>query len=353
MFDSKGFKRSAIASDPCANVFLRRDQMSLRCGCMAKLGGDELTCMLDTAFTQADAQTRMASLDPEDATVLDPFSGRIATSLDFGPLSGPDAYRAGRIAAAHSMSDVYAMGGKPIVASAILVVDQMLPDGTPEAVMAGMIDGCVADDVSLVGGHTIIGPEALAGLSVIGSLPEQFVTKRGVKAGDRLMISKPLGSGMIMRAYRYGELDDAALEEALVCMEQSNRVAGNALLAAGVRAGTDVTGFGLLGHLAEMLKGGAQGAEIVLAEVPVFAAARDLPASFGRSSWIENNLQYCHSQVALSTSLVRQDLAPLLDPQTSGGLLIAAPSSSVNALAQAGFTTIGTVNDSSKLEVVA
>lgn len=328
-----------------APLRLTRDEMSERCGCQAKLSGSELQGLLRDALAAGPSRPEF-----EDCAVLDPSAERLLATTDFGPLVGPDLGRAGQIAAAHALSDVYAVGGRPREALAMLIVDRSLPRRAGSDVLAGMAAACRRDGVRIVGGHTVVGPEAMAGLSVIGVTDGPLLGKSGARPGDTLLVSKPVGLGMVVRAYRSGGLDDAELEPALAVMETSNRAAGRAASAAGVHAATDVTGFGLLGHLAEMLEGDRLGAEIELDAVPVIDAARRLPGHYAHSVWIDDNLSYCRRSINLSGG-DRASLAPLLDPQTSGGLLVAAPPGRVPELQAAGFARFGTVTAEPALEV--
>jgi selenide,water dikinase len=330
---------------------LHPDEMSERCGCQAKLSGSELRRLLRDAF-HAGAGSETSPLEFEDCAVLELTADRLLATTDFGPLVGPYPLRAGHIAATHALSDVYAVGGRPRQALAMLIVDRRLPRHAASEVLAGMVAACRCDGVRVVGGHTVVGPEAMAGLSVIGTADSSILSKRGACSGDVLLLSKPVGLGMVVRAYRSGELDDAALEPALAVMEISNRQAAGIAMETGVRAATDVTGFGLLGHLVEMLEGERLGATLDLRNVPVIDAARSLPALYAHSVWIDDNLDYCRRSINLVGVRDRIALAPLLDPQTSGGLLVAASPSVTAPLGAAGFTRIGTVTAEPTLEIV-
>jgi selenide,water dikinase len=331
---------------------LDRDQVSERCGCLAKLDGVALGEVVADAFRAVPGAGPPPTAQPDDCAVLPPIERGVLASVDFGPLVGPDLQRAGRIAAAHALSDVHAMGGTPTAALALLVVDRRLPASAPADVLSGIVAGCAADGVTLAGGHTIVGDEALAGLAVIGGRGERLLEKRGTAPGQRLMLSKPLGSGLVLRAYRHGLLDQAALEPALQAMERSNRAAAQAALAAGARSATDVTGFGLLGHLAELVAADGLGAVVELERVPLLDAVRGLPASLARSQWIDGNLAYCRRLTGLAGVRDRERIAPLLDPQTSGGLLVAVPPALEEELCAAGFEVVGTVVNNANVEVI-
>jgi len=332
-------------------VVLERSEMSERCGCMAKLDGVTLGRVVSGAFASASNPRGETVSRPEDCAVLPAMAGQVLSSVDFGPLVGPDLYRSGRIAAVHGLSDIYAMGGRPRAALAMLVVDPSQPERAATDVLEGILASCAADEVEVLGGHTIVGQEALAGVSVVGEVGERLLYKQGAKAGERLLLSKPVGAGLALRAYRHGLLELADLEPALRSMEASNRVASRCAIEAEVRAATDVTGYGLLGHLAEMLATEGLGAKVSLGNVPILEAAVSLPKLFARSRWMEANLEYCRGLTRLSGVLDRELISPLLDPQTSGGLLLAAPAERVEQLCRVGFHAIGVVTKQSGLEV--
>jgi selenide, water dikinase len=196
------------------------------------------------------------------------------------------------------------------------------------------------------------GQEAMAGLSVLGVAGPTLLAKSGARAGDVIALSKPLGTGMVVRGYQQGLLDAPDIEEAMLVMERSNRAAGQEAVELGAVAVTDVTGFGVLGHLAEMLADAGLGATLELERVPVLAAVERLPASFARSRYLEENLHYCQSRTKLSGVRDRAALAPLLDPQTSGGLLAMVPPEQMETLDRTSFQAIGRVVGDERIEVV-
>jgi selenide,water dikinase len=332
-------------------VVLAREQLSPQCGCAAKLGGTELARILEAAAVSSSLAAGSFAARPEDCAIIEPTALPILATLDYGPLVTASAYRSGKIAAIHALSDTFAMGGRPLAALAMLTVDLALPWDVPQDLLAGMIAGCAAEQVELLGGHTVVGPEAMVGLSIIGQAGRRLLTKRGARCGDLVMLSKPLGTGLALRAYRQGLIDDDALEPVLVSMEVSNGEAGRIAVEAGVHAATDVTGFGLAGHLAEMLTPDGLGARVCLDRVPVLDAAGDLPSVLSRSKWIEQNRSYCQQIIPLSGVSERDQLAVLFDPQTSGGLLVAASEEQAGQLAQGGFQSIGIVTDRGELEI--
>jgi selenide,water dikinase len=206
--------------------------------------------------------------------------------------------------------------------------------------------------VDVVGGHTAEGQEAMAGLSVLGVAGPTLLTKSGSRVGDVIALSKPIGAGMIVRGYQQGVLEAHDIEEAMLTMERSNRAASQEAVELGAVAVTDVTGFGVLGHLAEMLADAGLGATLELERVPVLSAVERLSASFARSRFLDENLHYCLSRTKLSGIRDRVALAPLLDPQTSGGLLAVIPPEQAEMLDGTGFRAIGRVVGDDRIEVV-
>jgi selenide,water dikinase len=333
--------------DAIRNVILDRNQTSPTCGCMAKYPGVQLAADLKAADPDNDDR------EPTDCAVFTIGAATAVASVDIGPLVGTDVYRAGRIAVFHATSDVWATGATPTIGLAIVAVDTTLPIDTTTVLMSGMFAACREEGVELMGGHTIIGAEALAGMVVIGVAGTKTLKKIGARPGDVLMLSKPLGTGMVIRAFRQGIAGIPELETALNVMDTSNQPASLAAIEAGVTALTDVTGFGLLGHLAEMLSPESLGAVLTLGDLPVLPAARALPALFDHSTYIDNNLDYARSRLRVTSPRDRHALAPMLDPQTSGGLLAAVHPGAAPQLEAAGYRRVGIVTATHELEIRA
>jgi selenide,water dikinase len=289
---------------------------------------------------------------PADSAVLDAGPVRLLMTEDFGPVVCNDLERAGRVAALHALSDVYACLGTPRWARVLFVAKTGATVEQMATLLTGVYKACAADGVEVAGGHSIVSAEWMAGLAVVGTVgPRGPLTKRGARDGDRLLLSKPLGCGAVLRAYRLGQATEADLDEALAVMTTSNRGAAAHAAEARVHAGTDVTGFGLLGSLAEMLDGDL-GATLTLQQVPVLAATRRLGGRFGHSRWIDGNWDYARDRRRVVGVRELPQLLPLLDPQTNGGLLVAADEQAAARLAaQGAFTVIGEVNQSAKIEV--
>lgn len=307
----------------------------LRGACLAKLPGVALRQLLGSLPN--------ACTPWEDSALVPPADGTLLATVDFGPLICPDARTAGRIAALNAFSDIYAAGGTPLFALAVVVVDTARPLAVAEQVLAGMAEACAAEGAILAGGQTITGAECLAGLSVIGSARGGAVLrKRGALPGDDLLLSKPLGLGLVLWGRALGAVDDAAWSQAIEVMLTSNAGASRSALAGAVHASTDVTGYGLLGHLSEMLSLGI-GAAIDLDCVPLLDGARNLPPELRTTAAIGANAAYANESIAVRSRRSAAELAPLFDAQTNGGLLVAAPPESRAGLEHDGFTRIGAV----------
>ena len=280
-------------------------------------------------------------------------------TVDFFPPVVDDPYDFGAVAVANALSDVYAMGGHPLIALNIVgfpadldkeVLGRILRGGGEKAREAGVL---------IVGGHTIDDAEPKYGLSVTGVVaPGRQVANVGAQAGDRLVLTKPLGSGILTTAHKNGALDEGALARVVAVMASLNRDAAEAMVEVGVHACTDVTGFGLLGHLKTMLDGSGAGARIVLSDVPVMPEAWEMgergfvPGGTDRNRlWVEDEVDWDADVPALARTM-------LMDAQTSGGLLMAAPEAAEgalhSALAARGVSghTIGVITGSRKLAVV-
>ena len=260
----------------------------------------------------------------------------IVQSVDFFTPIVDDAFDWGRIAAANALSDIYAMGAAPLTAlqtvgwpRATLPIDllgDVLEGGA--AVLAEA--GC-----TLVGGHTIDDPEPKYGLAITGVLhPADLVTNGGGRPGDVLVLTKPLGTGLIATAIKRGIATEEQREAAVGSMVELNAAASRAMRRVGVTAATDVTGFGLLGHLSEMIRAGGTSAEIEVDRVPVLEGARELAAAGVIPGGTSRNLEAA-GRLTMFGDTDQVDRVVLADAQTSGGLLIAVDRPLEKALHQA------------------
>ncbi|MXP65458.1 selenide, water dikinase SelD [Roseomonas sp. M0104] len=273
----------------------------------------------------------------DDAAVyrLNDSQALVATTDFFTPVVD-DPYDFGRIAAANALSDVYAMGGTPILALAILGMP--LGKLAPEVVgriLAGGASVCAEAGIPVAGGHSIDSPEPIYGLVALGLVhPDRVLRNSGARAGDRLILTKGLGIGIFSAALKRGALDPARYGVMLDSTTRLNRIGAMLPDLPGVHAVTDVTGFGLLGHALEMCRGSRLGARLRLDALPFLEGASDLArAGFGTGAATRNWASYGDA-VRLPEGLPEWQRGLLCDPQTSGGLLIAvAPEAAADLLA--------------------
>jgi selenide,water dikinase len=265
---------------------------------------------------------------PDDAGVyrIDENTALILTVDFFTPVvDDPRTY--GEIAAANSLSDVYAMGGEPFAALNIVAYpakSEELPLELLGDILEGGSSKAAEAGVAIVGGHTIDDAEPKYGLAAIGRVhPDAVVKKTGAKPGDKLVLTKPLGTGILTTALKRGALTAADLSEAVRVMSALNRDAARIMVESGAHAATDVTGYGLLGHLGEMLRGGGIGARLSAASVPALPRARELAAEGVVPGGTCKNLDAALPELEVAAGVTEADRLLLADAQTSGGLLIA------------------------------
>jgi len=262
----------------------------------------------------------------------------LIATVDFFTPVVDDPYLFGAIAAANSLSDIYAMGGRPALALNLVGFPRD-SERAPMSVLAEILRGGAGKareaGIDIVGGHSIDDGEPKYGLCVTGFVhPDRFWTNIGARPGDRLILTKPIGTGIITTALRARAVNAGAVHGALETMTALNRAAAEVALAVGVHACTDVTGFGLLGHLREMLAHGGVGACVRLAGVPVLAGARELARAGQVPGGTRRNLASLEADVLFDGSISAEDRLLLCDAQTSGGLLFAvAPSKAHELLA--------------------
>ena len=273
----------------------------------------------------------------DDAAVyqINEDTALIAT-VDFFPPITDDPYEFGAIAAANSLSDVYAMGGRPLLALNVVGFPASLDKGILGRILQGGYAKAAEAECLIAGGHTVDDPEPKYGLSVIGVVtPGQQVSNAGAQPGDALVLSKPIGTGIITTAGKQGVVDPEVMAGAVATMAALNRPGAAAMTRVGVNAATDITGFGLLGHLKSMVKGSGVGAEISLSAVPTLPGARELLAQGVAPGGTHRNVSSVAEAVTWDAALSDADRLLLCDAQTSGGLLISVPAGRAEALAAA------------------
>jgi selenide, water dikinase len=250
----------------------------------------------------------------------------LVQTIDFFAPIVDDPYRFGQIAAANALSDVYAMGGEPLTAMNVVgwPVDQ-LDIAILGEILRGGQDKVHEAGALIVGGHTIIDDEVKYGLSVTGRVhPKRILTNAAARAGDQLVLTKPIGTGLLATAMKQDHLPGPAADAMYASMTRLNDRAAREALRLGVRSATDVTGFGLLGHAYHLALASNVTLEIERARVPLFPEARRLAASGLRTGGLERNSSYLEHRISWGRA-TPDDRALLQDPQTSGGLLVAVP----------------------------
>mgnify|MGYP002377577551 CR=1 FL=1 len=264
----------------------------------------------------------------DDAGVFRLPDGKaLVQTMDFFTPVVDDPYAYGQIAAANALSDVYAMGGEPITAMNIACFD---PDAAPAEVwsdiLRGMADNTIEAGAVTIGGHSVKDDEPKFGMSVTGILdPDQMFVNSAARVGDSIWLTKPLGTGIITTAAKRDDCPEESLQAAIATMRALNRDARDAGLAAGVACATDITGFWLLGHLANVAR--ASGVRILLraSSLPLLPHVQELAASGHTTGGGSANLQHLAPLLRIDSAVTATQIDLMADPQTSGGLALFAP----------------------------
>jgi selenide,water dikinase len=315
-------------------------------GCAAKLGADLLADALAGLAAEAPPPELVAGLHPPDdaaAYVLSPDLAVLGT-LDFFPPLVDDPRTWGQISAANALSDVFAMGGRVLFALSIAAFPEDFPRAAIQAVLEGASSTVREAGGVLAGGHTIRDPEPKYGLAVIGvAHPDRLLRKGGAAPGDVLLLTKPLGTGLLVSAARQGRTALADLGAAIASMRGLNRAAAEVLVAHSVRGATDVTGFGLLGHGLEMARGSGTRFAFEAAALPALPGALALASAGIETGGAAHNRRFVAGELELGPAVGDEAVALAHDPQTSGGLLAAVAADRVavveEALAVAGVSS--------------
>ena len=249
----------------------------------------------------------------------------IIQTLDFITPIVNDPYSFGQIAAANSISDIYTMGGKPITAmNVVCFPSEKMDISILREILRGGLDKMQEAGVALMGGHSVNDPEMKYGLSVTGVVhPHKLITNSGTQIGDNLVLTKPLGSGVMSTALKNRAINEAAMAEVARSMTALNKIAAGLMIELGAHACTDITGFGLVGHAAHLIQEGESGIELYFRSIPSFPGVMELlkkkiyPGGLGR------NRDFYSPSVEFRGPLPEYKRNILFDPQTSGGLLIA------------------------------
>jgi len=289
---------------------------------------------IQDVFNPADYPDLLLGLDgPDDAAVwqLDEKRVLVVTTDFFTPVVD-NGYDYGAIAAANSLSDVYAMGGTPFLALNIAALPPDLPNEISSEILRGGAEKTREAGVVIAGGHTIQDKEPKYGLVVLGFADKaKMLTKAGLHPGDALVLTKPLGFGCTTTALKQGKADEADVREVVDWMKRLNRTAGLLAVEFGLSAGTDITGFSLLGHGLEM----AQASDVALhydyAQIPFVSGARKYAEMWTFPGGASDNQVHFGPQVTFDPSIDEASQMLLFDPQTSGGLLLGVPQEKLEA----------------------
>ena len=310
-------------------------------GCAAKIGQADLALALAHLPNMAEPRLLVGHASADDAAVFR-LSDDLALveTVDIFPPIVDDPFDYGRIAAANALSDIYAMGAKPISALSFIAwpVEQLGLESLGR-VLQGAAQICAEAGIAIAGGHSIVDEEPKFGLFVNGTIhPDRVVSNAGARPGDALVLTKRIGTGILTTAVKRGHLNAAGLAEAVASMTTLNAAASAAMVEAGVRAATDVTGFGLLGHLGNLLRassvaaGQPLAAQLRYAEVPLFDGVEAFLEQGLCPGGTHRNLEHAAPDTAFPADLDECRRLLLADAQTSGGLLMAVPEAGLDGL---------------------
>jgi selenide,water dikinase len=313
---------------------IRLTQLAKRAGCAAKQPPGYLLPLLGHLPALTDPNVLIGSATADDAAVyrLSPDLALVLTTDFFTPIVD-SPYDFGAVAAANAISDVYAMGGTPITALNLVgFPDDKLPATALGDILRGAADKANEAGINIVGGHTIKSDEPLFGLAVVGTIhPDRVLSNAGAKPGDVLVLTKPLGLGIISTAAKNNVDPHGAIADAIRVMGTLNRSASAVFTRVGVHALTDVTGFGLLGHLRNMTAASGVTATVRLANVPVLSAAWEYVRAGVAPGGTHANWRFLNDWVSYH-ELSKEEQLVLCDAQTSGGLLAAVPAERVETV---------------------
>lgn len=298
-------------------------------GCSAKISADELSDLLGAIPLLKDANVMVDIENHDDAGVYR-ISEQMAliVTTDFFPPVCSDAFEFGEIAAANSLSDVYAMGGAPLL---VLNLNMFPSQSVPLSVLRDILEGGQSkineSGALTMGGHTIEDLTPKYGLAVVGTVhPDKVITNAGMKIGQKLILTKPLGSGVLMAAHRLGMAREADYRQAIDGMKQLNDVGAKLMQKYGVRGATDVTGFGLLGHISKMAKASGVAMRIDSTAVPLLPQVAELLDDGCIPGAAFKNLDFVRGVVSIGSGVSLASKMACADAQTSGGLLMGVDS---------------------------
>jgi len=272
--------------------------------------------------------------EPDDAAVwrLDEDRALVVTTDFFTPVVD-DPYDYGSIAAANSLSDIYAMGGQPFLALNVAALPEDLPGEISSQIIRGGAEKAREAGVVIAGGHTVKDKEPKYGLVAVGFVhPHRMLGKGGLEAGDALVLTKPLGFGVTATALKREQAEEGDVLEAVNWMKSLNKTAGQLANEFGLRGGTDITGYSLLGHGLEMAEASAVSLQLNMADIPFTTGARKYAEKGCFAGGAFDNKSHFESKVKFANTIDEENQMLLFDPQTSGGLLLGVPRPKLDAL---------------------
>ena len=303
-------------------------------GCGAKVGAGTLSRMLEGFRTHCDPRLLVGYDKSDDASVYKITDDvAIVQTTDFFPPIVDDPFLYGQIAATNALSDVYAMGGEPKLALNIMCLADKMDDHTVREILRGGYDKAYEAGAIITGGHTIHGAEPIYGLAVSGFVhPKRVLTNSGAKPGDVLILTKPLGVGVLTTAAKAGLVDSGVMERIYLQMATLNKAARDIMVKYRVHSCTDVTGFGLLGHADEMARGSGVTIRLYSRRLPLLPGALEFAEMGIIPAGAYRNLDYVKPRLTVAESVQQARVDLISDPQTSGGLLVALPMEDAGAL---------------------
>ena len=302
-------------------------------GCGAKVGAGVLAQLLEGIRVHEDPNLLVGFDKSDDASVYKVSDDlALVQTVDFFPPIADDPYLFGQIAATNALSDVYAMGGEPKLCLNIMAIPESMPKEAVHQLLRGGYDKVYESGALITGGHSILDEEPKYGLAVTGFVhPDKILTNSGARPGDVLLLTKPLGIGVLTTAAKADMASPAAVALAQQLMTTLNKSARDAMVQYRVHACTDVTGFGLLGHACEMAQGSGVELELRVEDIDLIPEAVELARMGILPAGMYRNRAFAEGEVdAGVTELCKQDL--LYDPQTAGGLLMAVDPADADAL---------------------
>jgi selenide,water dikinase len=322
---------------------MRLTELSGQGGCSAKIGQEDLTAVFSRLVTPAAGPLLVSAEGMDDAAVYqlnDDVALVVTTDFFPPPVDEPRDY--GAIATANALSDVYAMGGKPLLLLNLVGFDlAALGAGTLREILEGGAEVAREAGCAVAGGHSIRTSEPIFGCAVVGTVhPGRVVTNARARPGDRLLLTKPLGTGVVLNAHKQQRVAEGTLAEAVSVMRRLNRSAAEAMLENGASAATDVTGFGLLGHAHNLAKASGVAVRIVARTMPAIPGVLDLIREGLVPGGSRRNLELARARCRIGAGVDPLLLQLACDAQTSGGLLIAASPPGTDAILSAGVGAV-------------